>query len=463
MWYDTRNSECRGSIVQLSSGTNYEVQFALPGQSPSRQLAAATWSETFPVASTVSVPSGSQPLNITKGGTAAGYVLYTPAASTTATIDVGNASATDITISAPYVIVRGLTLKGAQSDAIKIADSAHDVVIEDNDISGWGRSTGSNSSGGYQIGVNMDSGIHAVCSTQNMVRVIVQRNRIHDPRYGANSWTDGHPMGPQALSFESCGGNHVIRQNEIYSTTGHYFNDGLGGAENFSNVGFPNADSDIYRNKISQTWDDGIEAEGGDKNIRIWGNYCDQTATCVATTVVAVGPAYIFRNVYNRSRTLEASSLDSDDRNGFAKSGDAGGFGGGRRYIFHNTLLQATQSGVTNGLGAAYGISGTGSSQLISNTVSRNNIYQTWKSSYAAIQQAGASNDFGYDLYNGSAGATETSGIQGTPIYLAGNGWSSEAGGLYQLATNSPGYDRGARIPNFNDGFIGAGPDIGAD
>jgi hypothetical protein len=33
---------------------------------------------------------------------------------------------------------------------------------------------------------------------------------------------------------------------------------------------------------------------------------------------------------------------------------------------------------------------------------------------------------------------------------------------LYQLAPNSPGYDRGARIPNFNDGFTGAAPDMGA-
>jgi hypothetical protein len=52
--------------------------------------------------------------------------------------------------------------------------------------------------------------------------------------------------------------------------------------------------------------------------------------------------------------------------------------------------------------------------------------------------------------------------VVGTPIYQSGHGWSAEANGWYQLAPNSPGYDRGARIPNFNDGFTGAAPDMGA-
>jgi hypothetical protein len=33
---------------------------------------------------------------------------------------------------------------------------------------------------------------------------------------------------------------------------------------------------------------------------------------------------------------------------------------------------------------------------------------------------------------------------------------------MYQLAPSSPGYDTALRIPNFNDSFTGAGPDVGA-
>ncbi len=35
-------------------------------------------------------------------------------------------------------------------------------------------------------------------------------------------------------------------------------------------------------------------------------------------------------------------------------------------------------------------------------------------------------------------------------------------GGQYQLATGTPGYDQGVRIANFNDGFLGTAPDVGA-
>jgi hypothetical protein len=258
----------------------------------------------------------------------------------------------------------------------------------------------------------------------------------------------------------------VIRYNSIYSDERHYFNDGIGGADNFSDKGFPYHDSDIYGNAISQVWDDGIEAEGGNRNVRIWGNYFDQTATGVATTVTQTGPVYIFRNVYNRSRMRSQSPLDSDDRNAFAKAGSTATFGNGRRYVFHNTLLQAPPPrGSKLTLGAGTGLVGPSPKEKLTNTVSRNNIWHIWKPWWAAIdEQHGSGNDFDYDLYNGQirASARERHGISGTPLFEAGNGWVSESKGLYQLAPISPGYDKGVRIPNFNDGYKGAAPDIGA-
>jgi hypothetical protein len=253
----------------------------------------------------------------------------------------------------------------------------------------------------------------------------------------------------------------VIRHNEMFNTTGKYFNDIIGGADNHSTTGFPNADSDIYGNDLSQSWDDAIEAEGGNRNVRIWGNYMNQTGTGVASTVTSVGPLYMFRNVYNRSRMLEKSALDSDDRQVMFKSGSDASLGDGRRYVFHNTMLQATQSGVTYGLGAAGGISGTGGGQLVNNTVSRNNIFHNWRT-WTAYYDIGAGNDFANDLFNGSAGAAVVGGITATPVYAAGNGWQSEGNGQYQLAAGTPGYDQGARIANFNDAYTGAAPDVGA-
>jgi len=459
LWYDARNRECRGSLVRLAPGTTYEVELSIAGAHAAATLAAKTWSERFPIAKTVTVSSGSETLNITQGGSPDGYVLYTGAAGTT--IDVANKAANNVTISAPYVIVRGLTLKGAQRDAIDLLKGAHDVVIEDNDISGWGRMNYVNNAG-WQIGVDEDSGIRCR-NVLSVERTVIQRNRIHDPRYGANSWSWGHPAGPQGTSYDTCGGNHVFRYNEIYSADRHYFNDGIGGGDNFTDAGFPRADTDIYGNKISQTWDDGIESEGANSNVRIWGNYLDQTATGVATTVVNRGPVYIFRNVYARSRQMSERKPDDDDRNTFAKSGTGDGFGDGRRYVFHNTVLQPPPyPGAKLTSGADSGIYGP---QSLTNTVSRNNVFHTWKNWHDAIGgKAGAvPNDLDYDLYNGVVPAgSERHGIKGVPVYLGGNGPSSGDKGMYQLASGSPGHDAGVVIPNFNDDYKGAAPDMGA-
>ena len=96
------------------------------------------------------VPGGTATLDVTQGGGPGGYVVYQGTAG--AVLDVGNAAPFNITVNASYVIVRGFTLRGAQQDAIRIAPGAHDVVIEDNDISGWGRQR-SGAGGGIGIGI----------------------------------------------------------------------------------------------------------------------------------------------------------------------------------------------------------------------------------------------------------------------------------------------------------------------
>ena len=463
LWYDARNNECRGSLVHLTPDTAYEIEIG--GQA---QLTARTWSENFPIAQTIYVSDSNAPLNITQGGTAQGYVLYTPAPGTTATIDVANAHDHNITISAPYVIVRGLALKGARVDAIHLSEGARDLVIEDNDISEWGRWSGNLSSDGWKIGTNKDAGVKAYCSTGPWLeRTVIQRNRIHHPRYGANSWSDGHPMGPNAVYFLDCGGNHVFRHNEIYSDWSRYFMDAYGGAENFSTKGMPNADSDIYGNRIQHVWDDGIEAEGANRNVRIWGNYFDRVGAAIASTSTSVGPLYIFRNVSNRQRTYSMSSLDADNRMYMMKSGSASGFGDGRRYVFHNTMLQADPlAGSLYPQGGGEGLSAPGSSQPLTNTVSRNNVWHIWKSWWNSVAtQGGSGNDLDFDLFNGNIAAyagAEANGILGVPVYAPGHGWVNEAGGFYQLDPSSLGYERGVRVPNFNDDFLGAAPDMGA-
>src|SRR5438552_8755720 len=123
MWFDARNNECRGSLVQLAPGTNYVVQLGIPGQAPSVQLNAATWindTALWPIAKTVEVQTSAQRLAITEGGTPAGYVVYVPAATGGGTIDVANGADYALTISAPYLTARGPTLNGANVDGVRL-------------------------------------------------------------------------------------------------------------------------------------------------------------------------------------------------------------------------------------------------------------------------------------------------------------------------------------------------------
>jgi hypothetical protein len=161
---------------------------------------------------------------------------------------------------------------------------------------------------------------------------------------------------------------------------------------------------------------------------------------------VAIGPIYVFRNVYDRSRQRALKVPDEDDRNNGFKSGSWPKYGDGRRYLFHNTLLQREDRDARFPLGAAGGLSAAGRAEPVTNTVSRNNVWLIWKHHWNSVNDGGgAGNDFDYDLYNGRIAAYR----------------GAEKHGIEAEQAKS-GIDRGVRIPNFNDGFAGSAPDIGA-
>lgn len=462
LWYDTRNREYRGSVVNLKPNTTYEVRLSLGGVRKAATFTVATWTEHPPIARTVHLPSGTsrEAYTVARGGTAKGYVLYAPARPGGTTIDVGDRSDHCIEVRASYVIVRGLTLKGARRDGILLRD-VHDVLIENSDVSGWGRKNK------YGFGVNEDAGIKGV---GRLERIVIQRNKIHHPRYDSSNWEEknvegSHPGGPKGIVFRENAGNHVIRYNEITSDEDHCYNDGMGHWRNFSRTGFPGPDTDVYGNLVTNVWDDALEIEGGGRNVRVWGNYVDQTFVGIATATCSVGPLYVFRNVMATSRRAPAKA-NGAGRGVFAKLGDKGSYGVGRQYWFHNTVLQPTRPGLKMPLGVVTCLSSWGAP--FTNTVSHNNIWHTYTNRRGKSISAGNTsrkNTFDYDLCNNRvvayAGA-EPHGVKGVPIYAPKNGPVSGSGGMYQLDRSSRGYDAGVVIPNFNDNHHGAAPDVGA-
>ena len=83
-----------------------------------------TWSEELPIGKTITLPvQSSDTLKIDEGGSPTGYVLYAPAPGATATIDVADLKDYCVKIEASYVILRGVTLKGARVHAITFPDA----------------------------------------------------------------------------------------------------------------------------------------------------------------------------------------------------------------------------------------------------------------------------------------------------------------------------------------------------
>ena len=473
MWFDVaertgavaeHGKEYRGSIVGLAPATTYEIQLKLEKTGMATTIEAKTWDEVFPVARTVVIAADTpQPYVITEGGSAAtGYVVYELAAGKA--LNGGGSATSNITVNASYVVLRGLTLSNAQRHGIQLGD-VQDIVIDDCDISGWGRTASD-----CPFGVNLDSAIYS--SSKHLERIVVQNTRMHHPRSNSNSWTESrphdgratkHPIGPQGISFVGGLGRYVIRNNRVWSDDAHKFNDGMGETNNFSYAGFPNRDSDIYGNHISHAYDDGAEIEGADMNVRVWGNHFSEVYGSIGAATASLGPLYIWRNVMTTARKGPGSDADANKGAYLVKLGNEDpAWGLGSIFIFHNTMVQPpARAGFTGTSGGQHGLLWTSATKRQNNVTSRNNIFYVRSATDASIRDTSRnpSNTFDYDLYNGGAtgdGTPESHGIHGLPIF------AESYPETYPLAINSPGRDAGIRLPNFNDDFTGSAPDAGA-
>ncbi|MFH1715931.1 MAG: right-handed parallel beta-helix repeat-containing protein [Planctomycetota bacterium] len=461
--YDPRDNEYRGSIVGLKPGTSYGVKITL-GNSI-HELTCETKNDRFPIGKITYLEGGaiSKPLVITESGTPEGYHLVTPAEGSRATIDVRNAENYTCVIDADYVIVRGVEFRNAAIHGLLVKPRRHDNVIEDCRFTFWGRVGGPQTYGNEG---GSDSAIYAERGAGNLT---IQRNLIEDPRGASNDWDTGHPDGPQGISLINSSGGNVIRYNEIRSTEDHGYNDAIGGGSNFSFEGSPNRDSDIYGNIIANVWDDAIESEGANMNVRIWNNYIEKTFQHIATACTSKGPLYIFRNVFGESRHTHLDPLGGS----MIKVGERDEFGGGRKFVFHNTSIQPK--------GAFHVFSG----HVNPNTVTRNNIFDC-PGRLTSSRQGDTPCDFDYDLFTGMdrGVAGERHGIRGNPAFI-----KSYALEFYPASTTTtikwgkvpmqqgdktvtltdpvttvpnPLVDTGVRLPNFNDDYAGKAPDLGA-
>lgn len=444
-------ADYRGSLVNLTPGTAYDVALELEGTDRRVQCQGATWRERFPVESVVKVSDRDTTLSVTKSGRPDAYVVYDGSG---CTIDTNNRDDVGIAVNASYIILRGFKIKNVTGHGIRLL-AAHHVVIEDCDISKWGSRSEKNWGKDQQACVFSRS--------KDLRAVVVQRCKMHHPSWGSNSWAEKHgksthPQGPQAVAFWNSSGNHVIRFNECWSDKNHYFNDVMGAGSNIGHQGFPGPDSDIYGNYIANCWDDGIEAEGGGQNVRIWNNYIEHVYTPIGNAAVSIGPLYVWRNVSGTCYTPPGSTFEMT-HGPFMKMGYAGDekWMMGHLYIFNNTIYQEDNSGA-NGLG--------GAGRVIKHCTTRNNILHVRDGDRRSIAVSGrhTDNDFDFDLTSaGYPDRHQQRGSKGVPQYVQGSGFDATTRtGIFQLAFGSKGLDAGTVVPNFCESFNGTAPDMGA-
>jgi PKD repeat protein len=280
LWFDARNNEFRGSLVELESDTGYEIQLKhhvgteqvqwtdwtstllkscddasareckIPATesrctSDKRTQCTRTWrnvdfanpAATDPVLDKESVNANlvnSQgQLVITRGGSdSQGYVVYEGPYTITLTEGSGLPC---VVVNANFVVIRNLVLEGCGTHGIDVSN-ASDVIIEDNEIRGWGRIDSARTASLRSrfptppLAENQNAAVFCgndpdQTDESRTHRIVVQRNNIHSPRYSSESWKrisddddiDGqtHPKGAVGLNFSSCGWNHVVRWNDI--------------------------------------------------------------------------------------------------------------------------------------------------------------------------------------------------------------------------------------------------------
>ena len=315
-------------------------------------------------------------------------------------------------------------------------------------------------------GLTVRNQAYATFSILAPENVVIRRCSFYNNHYsiylqqGGRDWyiADNRIVGDTPAYSESFDGEGI----ELNTTSGHTV-----AHNSITNVAdaisYPLTNVDIFGNDIFDTSDDGIEADNGKANVRMWSNRIHNAVhNAISFQPQNGGPWYIIRNqiVSNKEAPFKFRTTD-------------------RFVLLHNTIVNWASLSCCNDhhLFGAY---------------SRNNLWistqggQIW---YFGPNTRDWRTDLDYDGFDW--------GNSGSPFYYGGSSYASlssfaSASGLErngrqvaksacfeslnfpspapasipsQVMTLKAGcnaIDGGAILPNINNGFIGAAPDMGA-
>lgn len=416
----------RASLLNLEENTGYEVQIADSSGKVIAQKSFTTASLRVPVASEKKLPAKG-PVTIKVKGSPDGWIRYTA----NSVVDGGDSTEAAVLVDgAEYVIFENIRLTGGGKHGFQIKNSKN-IRIVNCDISGWGR-LGKRDYRRRGVlydkeknNINNDAGVFI----DQSLNVLVERCFIHDPRGTANSWLFYHPQGPNAVFVHSLGGT-VIRYNDFIGSDLHRWNDVVEGNRNgFDDGGFCR-DAEVYGNIMLFGNDDGIELDGGQMNVKVWGNHFEGSLCGISTAPCLNGPTYAWNNLFIRPGDVDGI-IGSAIKNGYRICGQ------GQIYLNNNTAIYKV------GMNAF----GKGKSpRRFMNT--RNNVFDTESGfAYRSLIQEGNNMDFdliwssnkeSYDHIKEmlKQAGVEKHGIFAEPVYMAPDK------GDYRLSKSSPGYGK---------------------
>jgi hypothetical protein len=447
-WLDTFRAEkitdeklFRLSLLNVEADTEYEITVSIDGKA-ALFVKSKTWPVNPPVGKVIKLANqklGAEPLLIDYKGTADAWIKIVPENGAEGSILGGTNTvecAVDIN-NAEYVWIEGFKIRGGKKYGVVVHNS-HDIMISNCDIAEWGET-------GTLVGKDYVDEKGKAFSVMGGIRVTskasqirMERNYIHDPVVIALSWEFGHPNGPTGISLSNNDGNNLIYNNQIIGSEKHWWNDGIEGQYNSYVTGGPNCDTDIEANNIAFCNDDGMEIDGGQKNVRVGYNYILWAFCGISCAPNRGGPSYLYRNVI----------LLDDERGGANFAFKLGGkkyMPQGITYLLNNTVSSHGETLMPNN----YGKGGTP-------IYSRNNIYHMGTVYFNADDLG----DFDYDLYpvNGfmyEKVKPEANGLDGNPSFV------NYKEGDFRLKASSLGVDAGT-ITALPGVFEGKAPDMGA-
>jgi hypothetical protein len=445
-----------GSLLSLVPGTEYNVRLALSdpdGGSATREITVRTRPVPVP-------PAGGRVLHVVPGNGGGDGSLLAPFAGVVAAQAAARAGDTFLLHAGSYG-TRVLFNVAGTAAAYIVWKAAGDgeVLMNGIDIG---------ASHIWLEGITVRDQAYATFSTGAPTNVVITRCRFFNNHYsiylqrGGTAWyiADNTIVGDTPPSSESFSGEGI----ELNTTSGHTV-----AHNSISNVGdgvsYPKSNVDIFGNDIFNTSDDGIEADNGGANVRIWGNRIHNAVhNGISFQPQVRGPWYIVRNQIVGSKESAFKFRATD-----------------RFVLLHNTIVNWGDPALVccnaGHLLRAYARNNLWISVQGGRIWDFDGALRDWRSDmdYDGFDWGTATNPFTYDgwTYPDVWSFSNRSGLERNAVRVSKDLCFED----FQVPGPSPtpvpphsmtlqagcaAVDAGAVLPNINNGFTGSAPDIGA-